>query len=107
MGTNVVLMPIPVDEPIEITISHQNLKSLGSGARPRSAPAPSWMQSKGVNVPVAPNSQALDVSTCSSRRSGVICPVDGGFGTALQPAAANKRAAAIAGPVRVLNFIAL
>ena len=47
-----------------------------------------------------------DVSTCSSRRSGGICPVDGGFGIALQPAAANKRAAAIAGPVRLLNFIA-
>ena len=64
------------------------------------------MQSKGVNVPVEPSSQALKVSTFYSRRSGGICPLDGGFGTAVQPAAANKRAAAIAGPVRVLNFIA-
>ena len=65
------------------------------------------MQSKGVNVPLVPSSQALDVSTCSSRRSGVICPVEGDFGTGLQPAAAKTSAAAIAEPMRVLNFIAL
>ena len=64
------------------------------------------MQSKGVNVPVAPSSHALAVSNCSSRRSGVISELDSGFGAELHPAAANKRAVATAGPANDLMFMA-
>ena len=58
-------------------------------------------------MPVAPSSHALAVSNCSSRRSGVISEVDGGFGAELHPEAANKRAVATAGPAKDLMFMAL
>ena len=105
MRSNVVLVAIPIDQPIELGF-HQNLRSLGSGARPGSAPSPSWLQSKGVTVPLAPFSQAMDVSTCSSSSSGVFSAGKRVFGTELHPAAATKRAVATAGPANDLMFMA-